>query len=85
MLDRLEAADRPAELMPDLCVRHRHVQAALRSADLLRGQREHATANRLRHDLRGRTGLAHWPTRGSAEREHGLLAGHVKHLHRLTG
>src|SRR5580658_7047405 len=55
VLDRLEAADRPTELMPDLCVRHRYVQATLRPADLLRSQREHATTNRLNHDLRGRT------------------------------
>ena len=40
MLDRLEAADGPVELPPDLGVLHRHVQRPLRAAELFGGQRD---------------------------------------------
>ena len=37
---KAETADRPAELLPDLDVFHRHVERSLRAAELLGGQRD---------------------------------------------
>ena len=80
VLDRLEAADRPAELHPDLRVLDAHVEAPLRSADLLGGQRHGRKAQRSPDDVRRAALRADQPGGHAVERQLRLLAGHVERL-----
>ena len=56
MLDRLEAPDRPAELLPDFGVFHRHVERPLRPAEQLGGQRDGGHVQGVAEHGPGRTG-----------------------------
>ena len=75
VLDGLEAADRPPELVPDLGVLHRHVQGPLRPAELLGGQRDRGHVQHpVKH--RGRVaGRADQPCRGSRRTPAGPASG----------
>jgi hypothetical protein len=78
VLDRLEAADRPPELVSELGVVHAHVQASLRPADLLGGQHDRAEQDGVIHDGRGRSLHADQAGRDLIEVDHSLFPGHVQ-------
>ncbi len=78
VLDRLEAADGPPELMPDLRVLHGHVQGPLRTAELLGGQRDRG---HVEGAVQHRDGIAGRPDQGTGhpgELQPGQLPGLVQ-------
>ena len=78
MLDGLEAADRPAELLPDLGVGHGHVERALRAAELLGRDRDGRHVERVIEHGPGRTRLADQPGWRVVERQPGQFPGLVQ-------
>ena len=85
MLERLEAADRPAELVPDLGVLHRHVQRALRPAELLGGQRDRRDVQHPVQDRRAVAGRADERAGHGVEVQPGQLPGLVQRRQRRAG
>ena len=84
VLDGLEGADRPAELLAQLGVLDRHLQRPLRSAGLFRGE---ADGRDLEHPADRGPGVVHVtdePRRYQVEVEPGLLAGLVHGGQRLA-
>jgi hypothetical protein len=78
VLDRLEAADRPTELVPDLGVFHRHVERALRAAELLGGERDGGHVEGAVEHGPGGAGLADQAGRRAGERQPGQFPGLVQ-------
>ena len=85
VLDRLERADRPAELHADLGVLDRHLEHLLRAADLLGGQRDRGQVEGAVQRRGAVAGRADQPAGHAGELEPGLLAGLVHRRQRGAG
>ena len=85
VLDRLERADGPTELPPRARVLHGSLQASLRTADLLGGQRDRRVRDALHDDQRTGTGVTDLPFEGGGEIEPGLRAARVERPHGTAG
>ena len=66
VLDRLERADRPAELHPGLRVLDRQVQQMLCGPDLFDGQQRRAHLQGVGDDAVGLVGAGHQPAPGAS-------------------
>src|SRR5262249_378853 len=84
-LDRLEAADRPAELDAELGVLDAHVEAPLRASHLLGSERNGRELEGLLHYGAGLAPGADESSRYRVEGQRRLLAGHVGRLQPPAG